>query len=100
MPPPRRPSTHAAVAHDGHTNSIYWTIEGGQGNVYLNSGGSPDTAEVLYEIRDQPFSIEYDWLSNRLFWVEDGIRVSYRGLRLLGPDSRSGSEVGVDYRWM
>lgn len=30
----------------------------------------------LYENRDNPFALEYDWLGARLFWVEEGERVS------------------------
>ena len=45
--------------------------------MYQNDGDSPDTAEVLYQIRDQPFSLTFDWFTRRLFWVEDGEGVSW-----------------------
>lgn len=35
-----------------------------------------DEAIRLYENRDNPFALEYDWLSKRLLWVEEGERVS------------------------
>lgn len=74
---PSTPTHNAAVAHDSFTNSLYWSIEGGQGNVFLNNEQLPlDDATVLYASRDNPFALEYDWLSQRLFWVQDGDRVS------------------------
>ncbi len=44
--------------------------------MYVNRGGDPDMAETLYQRRDQPFALEYDWVGNRLLWVEDGDNVS------------------------
>ena len=35
-----------------------------------------DDATALYERRDNPSALEYDWVSQRLFWGEDGDRVS------------------------
>lgn len=67
----------SGVAHDYHTDSHYWVIEGGQASVFVNNRThSPDEAAMLYSIRDGPFSLEFDWITRRLLWVEDGERVS------------------------
>lgn len=71
------PLPPAAIAHDGYTNTLYWSIEGGQGDVYMSDDSLLlDEAIRLYENRDNPFALEYDWLSKRLLWVEEGERVS------------------------
>ena len=61
----------SAVAHDYHTDTYYWSIQGGQASIYASGDPSP-----IYRVRDEPFALEYDWLGRRLFWVEDGLVVS------------------------
>ena len=59
-----------AVAHDSYTGDYYWVIAGGQANIFVSDSRGMES--ILYNVRDEPFALEFDWVSRRLFWVEDG----------------------------
>ena len=64
---------YIAIAVDSYTDTIYWSSEGSSASVYSKRGSLQPQA--LYSNRDQPFALEYDWVGNRLLWVEDGVNV-------------------------
>ena len=67
------------VAYDSYTAEFYWSVEGGQGRVYMSSNNSSqnENGQVLFsEFRRNPFSLKFDWVGRRLYWVEDGDTVS------------------------
>ena len=75
LTPPLSPLT--AIAHDYNTDAYYWAIVGGQANIYEVIGAvAGSTPSPRYTRRDQPFALDVDWVSKRLFWIEDGEGVS------------------------
>ena len=73
------------VAYDSYTGHIYWSIEGGQGKLYMNNSTRSEEGQVLFSnFTRNPFSLEFDWVARRLFWVEDGVTVSVTHLCQFG----------------
>ena len=65
------------VAYDSYTGQVYWSVEGGQGKLYMSGSTLSEDGHVLFsDFRRNPFSLEFDWVARRLFWVEDGVTVS------------------------
>ncbi len=64
----------SGVAFDSHTDTTYWLTEGSRGDVVSRTVGgiitmAPDTVSRAYALR-------LDWVTRRLFWVQDGIQVN------------------------
>lgn len=66
------PSSSASigVAFDAYTDTTYWITDGSRGRVFsLTVGGAVDmTSEVIVNA----FAVRLDWVTRRLFWVQDG----------------------------
>ena len=58
------------VAYDSYTGDYYWSVEGGQGKIYISNS-------TRSFFRRNPFSLKLDWVARRLFWVEDGPTVRH-----------------------
>ena len=62
-----------AVAVDSYTDTVFWVPEGSSAIVYKKIGSRQ--SQALYRNRDQSFALEYDWVGNRLLWVENSKNV-------------------------
>ncbi len=62
-------SSSIGVAFDARTATTYWVTDGSIGNVVSLAVGRPivKTPEVV-----NVFSLRLDWVTRRLFWVQNG----------------------------
>ena len=69
------------VAHDSYISDYYWSVQGGQGRIYVSNSSRNNSGQVLFpSFRRNPFSLKLDWVAKRLFWVEDGPTVRRYGV--------------------
>ena len=64
------------VAYDIQNNLYFWIIKGGQSPLYRYNVTSQESS-TLRMFLDTPVSLAADWVQRRLFWVQDGINVSF-----------------------
>lgn len=55
-----------------------------------NSSRSEDSQVLFSTFRRNPFSLKFDWVARRLFWVEDGDTVSLYNTLVLWLDYYTG----------
>ncbi len=58
---------------NAYEDVIYWASEGSSATLFSKQGS---TITLMYTKRDQPFGLVYDWVGNRIVWIEDGENVS------------------------
>lgn len=64
------------VAYDIRNDLYFWIIEGGQGPLYRYNTADQEFSTLRRGL-DRPVSLAADWVARRLFWVQDGINVSF-----------------------
>ena len=64
----------SGVAFDSHTDTAYWVTEGNRGMVVSRTVGNVATPS-LYTVSNA-FALRLDWVTRRLFWVQDGTEVN------------------------
>ena len=69
-------SLHSGLAHDSRNNLYFWIAFGGQSPLYRFESTNEELSRLV-QILDNPVSLAADWVGRRLFWVQDGIGVSY-----------------------
>lgn len=60
------------VAYDSYSDVFFWTIDGSLGKVIASQSTMESDAQDLYVRLTNPFSLKLDWVTRRLFWVQDG----------------------------
>lgn len=70
---------YAGVAHDVRNSFYFWVIDGGQSPLYRYNNDTEELSQLLQGLDrlDRPVSLAADWIGRRLFWVQDGVSVSY-----------------------
>ena len=63
------------VAYEIRSDLYFWIIEGGQGPLYVYNIRN-ETVDIQQPQLDRPLSLATDWVSRKLFWVQDGDTVS------------------------
>ena len=66
----------AGVTYDFRNDLYFWIIEGGQGPLFRYNTANQEFTRVQMAL-DRPVSLAADWVGRRLFWVQEGINVSY-----------------------
>ncbi len=64
----------SGVAFDSHTDTAYWVTDGNRGTVVSRTVGNVTTPS-LYSVSNA-FALRLDWVTRRLFWVQDGTEVN------------------------
>ena len=68
--------SYVGVTYDFRNDLYFWIIEGGQGPLYRFQTITQNLSRVQRAL-DRPVSLAADWVGRRLFWVQEGISVSY-----------------------
>ena len=66
------PTSTVGVAYDSYSDIFFWTIDGSLGKVIGSQSTMESDAQDLYDRLTNPFSLKLDWVTRRLFWVQDG----------------------------
>ncbi len=64
----------SGVAFDSHTDTAYWVTDGSRGRVVSRTVGGVITM-APYTVSNA-FALRLDWVTRRLFWVQDGTEVN------------------------